>query len=138
MEGWVAKVIEGLTPGGAGVWVIAAMVGLQHAKQWNEDRKLSAEDRIARREGYAKQVAELTAENRQQREEMQRIRNDADKARRLCLQENDQLRDGIIVLENKVAGIMRKMADIAIRAARGEIDAEMAASILQIATEVKE
>lgn len=49
--------------------------------------------------------------------------------------ENDQLRDEVVNLENKFAGAMRKLADIAVRAARGDIDAELAASILKIASE---
>lgn len=132
------RVLHDFTPGAAGVWTLVLMGFLYLVREWRETRKLSAEDRIARRDGYAHQVETLMQENRQQRAEMQTMRREADEYRRICQSENDQLRDEVLNLEHRVVGLTRKLADIAVRAARGDINAEMAASILQIATEAAE
>ena len=106
-------------------------------REYRETRKLSDADKLARREGYAKQVELLTVENRGLMDDQRKLREEYDQYRRICHAETDQLRDQVVSLENKIAGIMRKLADVAVRAARGDIDADMAASILRLATEVQ-
>lgn len=104
-------------------------------REWRETRKLSADDRLARREGYQKQVELLTAENRNLMADQRALREEYDRYRTMCHQETDQLRDQVVTLETRMAGMMRKMADIAVRAARGEMTPDLAAAILQLATE---
>lgn len=90
---------------------------------------------MARREGYAKQVEQLMEENRNLRGDlvaMEKLHNDY---RVLCHAETDQLRSQVVSLEDQIAGLMRKLADVAVRAARGDIDANLAASILVLATD---
>lgn len=133
----LSEIIGQFTPGAAGVWTGVLMFAVYMIREWRETRKMSAEDRLARREGYAKQVESLQGENRQLRSDMAGMEERHENYRRLCHQETDQLRDQVVMLENRLAGLLRKMADVAIRAARGEIDAAMAATILQIASEAE-
>lgn len=138
MEAWLAKTLGDVQFGTASGWTLVMLAVLYYLRERREDakvdvelKKLSSDDREALRAGFSKQVADLTAENRAQREEMQAIRVAADEARRLCQRENDQLRDEVMGLETKVAGLMRILADVAIRAARGEIDQDLASYILR-------
>lgn len=133
----LAKFAASFTPGAAGIWVLVAMAAGWLTREWRETRKLSDADKLARREGYAKQVEMLTAENRGLMADQRALREEYDQYRRLCHAETDQLRDQVVSLENKIAGLMRKLADVAVRAARGDIDADIAASILRLATEVQ-
>lgn len=133
----LAKFAAQFTPGAAGVWVLVAMGIGWFTREYRETRKLSDADKLARREGYAKQVTLLTAENRALMADQSALRAEYDQYRKLCHAETDQLRDQVVSLENKIAGLMRKLADVAVRAARGGIDADMAASILRLATEVQ-
>lgn len=123
------------TPGAYGVWSGVLMFAAWWLREYRETRKLSADDRLARREGYAKQVELLTAENRNLMADQRALREEYDRYRTMCHAETDQLRNQVVSLENRIAGLMRKIADIAMRAARGEITADLAASILQLATE---
>lgn len=133
----LAKIFAEFTPGAYGIWSGVLMFAAWWLREWRETRKLSADDRLARREGYAKQVELLTAENRSLMSDQRSLREEYDKYRSMCHAETDQLRDQVVLLENRIAGLMRKLADVAVRAARGEIDADMAASILQLATEAE-
>src|SRR5690606_21849435 len=87
------------------------------------------------REGYAKQVESLQIENRALRSDLAELEERHASYRQLCHAETDQLRAHVVALENRVAGLLRKLADLAIRASRGEVNAEVAASIVQMATE---
>lgn len=131
------SVFKEFTPGAYGIWSGVLMFAAWWLREWRETRKLSAEDRLARRDGYAKQVEMLMGENRGLRSDLAAMEKRHSDYRTLCHQETDQLRDQVVHLENKIAGLMRKLADVAVRAARGEIDAGMAASILRLATEAE-
>lgn len=131
----VAKIFAEFTPGATGVWTGVLMFAAWWLREWRETRKLSADDRLARREGYAKQVEYLTSENRNLMDDQRKLREEYDRYRSMCHEETDQLREQVVRLENRVAGLMRKLADIAVRVARGDIDSSVAASILQLATE---
>ena len=133
--GEIAKILAEFTPGAYGIWTLVAMLGLYLIREWRETRKLSAEDRLARREGYAKQVEGLQQENRQLRADLAAVEERHDNYRRLCHQETDQLRDQVVHLENRISGLLRKLADVAIRAARGDMDADTAQLILQLAAD---
>lgn len=101
--------IPGLTPTATGAW--ASAFGL-FAFLWREirlDRKLSSEDREARREGYAAQVASLSTENRKLREDL-RASDDRHAAyRKLCQEETDQLRDEVRQIKEEFDGWKRKV-----------------------------
>jgi hypothetical protein len=131
------SIFKEFTPGAYGIWSGVLMFAAWWLREWRETRKLSAEDRLARRDGYAKQVEMLMGENRGLRSDLAAMEKRHSDYRTLCHQETDQLRDQVVHLENKIAGLMRKLADVAVRAARGEVDASMAASILQLATEAE-
>jgi hypothetical protein len=118
MEGWISQIIADFTPGAAGIWVVASMLIIHFVREWRATRKLSLEDRIARRDGYAKQVESLMAENRALRAEMHSMNEHHEAHRRLCHQETDQLRQMIIRLEDELAGLKRARAGDAIELAR--------------------
>lgn len=131
----ISAIMRDFTPGAAGIWTLVAMMGLYLIREWRETRKLSAEDRLARREGYAKQVENLQAENRKLRGDIADMEQRHSDYRRLCHQETDQLRDQVVYLNNRISGLLRKLADVAIRAARGDMDADTAQLILTLAAE---
>jgi|SRR3569833_301611 len=129
------SIVSQFTPGAAGVWTGVAMFAAYILREWRETRKLSYEDRMARREGYARQVQELSDENRALRNDQRLLREEYDHYRRICQAENDQLRTEMQMQGNRISGMMRKLADIAVHAAQGNIDAKLVASILQLASE---
>lgn len=100
---------ETMTPGGFGVWTLVLMVGAFLLREYRETRKLSAEDRLARREGYAKQVADLHDENRSLRGDLTLIRHEYDEYRKLCQEENEELRRMVINLENEISALKRRI-----------------------------
>lgn len=114
----VGRFFHDFTPGAAGIWSLVVMFGAFLIREWRETRKLSADDRQARREGYAKQVADLTGENRALRQEIARIRQEHEDYRRLCHRETDQLRRHVIDLENMIAGLQRTIATASVSVAR--------------------
>lgn len=114
--------LNGMTPGGYGIWVGVLMFVAYWVKEWRETRKLTAEDRQARREGFEAQVTLLMNENRNLRQEIMTVRKTHDDYRLLCHAETDQLRHQIILLEDKVAGYKRQVDTNAVYAARsGEL-----------------
>lgn len=135
MEAWLIKVLSDFTPGAVGIWVGVGWLIIQGVGKWLENRKLTVEERQANREGFTQEVTNLRSENRSLLDDQRLLRREYDDHRRQCQIETDQLREHIVSLENRMAGMMRKVADIAVRAARGEIDANMAASILALAAE---
>ena len=101
---------NGWTPGATGIWVLVLM-GIAYAiREWRETRKLSAEDRQARREGYARQVEALMAENHALSDDLRLLRKEYDNYRKLCHEETDQLRTQVVELQNLVTGFERKLA----------------------------
>lgn len=131
----LANIVRDFTPGAAGVWTGVIMFAGWLMREWRETRKLSAEDRQARREGYAKQVELLTTENRGLMADQRALREEYDRYRTLCHAETDQLRDQVVALENRISGLLRKVADVAVRAARGDMDAQTAELILSLAAD---
>lgn len=101
--------IPGLTITGAGTWTGVSMFAAYLLKEWRETRKLSSEDRLARREGYAKQVANLQVENRDLRADLMASERLHDDYRRLCQMETDQLRSHVRGLEDELAGMKRTL-----------------------------
>ncbi len=128
-----AQILAEFTPGAAGIWVGVFMFAGWLLREWRETRKLSADDRIARREGYEKQVQILAAENRALAKGIRDLREEYDTYRGVCQTENDQLRGQVIKLEFDLAGMRRKTATLArdiARLARDD-DAEMNRLIAQ-------
>lgn len=102
--------IKGWEPQAYGVWTLVILVAAFLIREWRETRKLSADDRLARREGYAKQVEGLQRENRELRGELAEVRAAHDDYRRLCHAETDQLRAQVINLQTQVAGFERALS----------------------------
>lgn len=112
------SILKELTPGAYGVWVIAAMIALRYLKEWRETRKLSLDDRLARREGYAKQVENLQEENRLLSTDLRDLREEYDGHRQQCFKETQSLREDLQRKEAEIVGLFRKVADLSIRLAR--------------------
>ncbi len=109
------------TPGAYGIWTLVVLIAGWFMREWRENRKLSIDDRLAKRDGYAKQVATLTAENRDLRQEVADVRREAreavsvaqkeqDEYRRLCQEETDQLRNSLRYAMDELAGIKRAIS----------------------------
>lgn len=120
MEGVVQAIIKnpGWTPGGVGIWFVVMLIGGWMLKEWREYRRLSIDDRNARRDGYARQVEILLGENRALMEDQRKLREEYDHHRKICQAETDQLRTMIIDLEGKVEGLNRRVATDAIEILR--------------------
>ena len=110
----LAPLLSELTPGAYGVWAIALMLAGFLTKEWRETRKLSSEDRQARREGYARQVEELSKENRALRTELTEEREHSAAHRKQCHVETDQLRTWVRNLEDELEGYKRKFAELSL------------------------
>lgn len=109
----LAKIAAEFTPGAVGVWVGVIMFAGWILREWRETKKLSAEDRLARREGYEKQVQLLTAENRELAEDQRQLREEYDRYRKLCQEETDALRKHVVKLEFDLAGLRRRADTLA-------------------------
>lgn len=103
----LSKILADFTPGAYGIWTGVLLFMAHMIREWRETRKLSAEDRLARREGYAKQVASLMAENRSLREDLARMEAEHNAHRRSYHEETDALRKKVRVLEDEISEIMR-------------------------------
>lgn len=118
MGALIDRIIEGFTPGAVGIWVVAAMLIVHFLKEYRETRKMSLEDRLARRDGYARQVEMLMDENRSLRAEMHSMNENHERYRQQCHKENDQLRDMLVTVQNELEGLKRRVATDAIELAR--------------------
>lgn len=105
----LANLLHEFTPTSYGVWTGVLMFLAWMAREWRETRKLSSEDRLARREGYAKQVESLQKENRALRSDLRKVEREHDEYRQLCLEENSSLRRAYRTLEDHVAGLERQL-----------------------------
>lgn len=126
--------INGLTITGAGTWTGVVMFAGWLAREWRETRKLSADDRLARREGYAKQVENLQVENRKLRGDLADQEERHTEYRHACQRETDQLRGEIRGLEDEMTGLKRRLdsqAGALGRAMLGSIDAPTSAEKLR-------
>lgn len=118
MHDFLPDLVKGFTPGAYGIWTGVLMFAAWFLKEWRETRKLSADDRLARREGYAKQVEMLMQENRALAGDLASLRREYDQYRQLCHSETDQLRTMVVRLEDEVAGHKRKVDVQSIEIAR--------------------
>jgi hypothetical protein len=129
------KAIQQFTPGAAGIWIGVLMFGGWLVSQWIETRRLSLEDRLARREGYEKQVADLAKENRALRDELSLFRREHEDYRKLCHDETDSLRRQVVTLQNEITGLMRQSSAHAVAVARevqrGGFDAPKASGAVE-------
>ena len=114
----LAALLRDFTPGAYGIWTGVLMFAAWWLREWRETRKLSLDDRNARREGYAKQVELLMRENRALGEDIKSLRGQYDDYRVRCEGETDQLRTHIVALENRVTGFRRMFATLQITMAR--------------------
>lgn len=112
--------VAGFTPGSYGIWTGVFMFAAWLAREWRETRKLSADDRLARREGYAKQVEMLAAENRRLLEDQAKLRKEYDDYRHLCQMETDSLRDMLIAVQGELAGYKRRVDTLSLVVANGK------------------
>lgn len=110
--------LQAMTPGAYGIYGIFALIALRYLKEWRETRKLSSEDRLARREGYAKQVENLQDENRELSKDLRELREEYDGHRRQCFAETESLRQDLQRKEEEIIGLFRKVADLGMRLAR--------------------
>lgn len=110
MEALFTRIIADFTPGSAGIWVLVCMFGIYFIREWRESRKLSIEDRLARRDGYAKQVASLQVENRELRTELHNVQQAHSAYRKLCHDETDQLRKQLQDIADEMQGYKRQFA----------------------------
>jgi hypothetical protein len=114
----ILRMFGDFTPGATGIWAGVLMFAAWWLREWRETRKLSFEDRMARRDGYARQVEMLLVENRSQRSDLAELREEYDNYRVLCHSETDQLRDMIQENEEEIQGLKRKVAEQGIEIAR--------------------
>lgn len=105
-------------PQAYGIWTLVLMALAYFAREYRETRKLSADDRQARREGFTWQVENLQRENRQLNLDLTSLRREYDDYRALCHAETDQLRKQVVGLETEVAGMKRQRATDAVYEAR--------------------
>lgn len=103
----LSKIVADFTPGAVGIWTGVLLFLAHMVREWRETRKLSADDRLARREGYAKQVESLMRENRALREDLARMEQVHSEHRRQCHEETDLLRRKIRALEDELSGLQR-------------------------------
>lgn len=125
------------TPSTLPIWLIAVMVGEWWFRNRRADRKLSNEDRQANREGFAAQVKAVTDENKYLRDAIIASERELVNSRRLCREENDQLRDEVMQIERRVSGLLRKMTDLVVRAAQGDVSNGLAAAVLRLVTDAE-
>jgi hypothetical protein len=114
----IPRLFSEFTPGAAGIWTGVAMFAAYWMREWRETRKLSAEDRQARREGYAHQVETLMKENRELRADLSKSVNEFRDYRVLCHAETDQLREMIVANEDEIIGLKRKLSEQSLEIAR--------------------
>lgn len=105
-------------PQAYGIWTGVLMFAAYIFKGWLETRKLSAADKQANREGFARQVEILISENRNLSGDLTNLRREYDDYRKLCHDETDQLRQQIVHLEDEAAGMRRKFDQLQTSLAR--------------------
>ncbi len=101
----IANVLKDFTPGAYGIWTGVIMGLIYFLREWRENRKLSTEDKLARRDGYAKQVSMLMGENRKLMNDLATLRREHDTNRKECIKENDELRGMIGHLQEEIEAL---------------------------------
>lgn len=102
----ILKSITGWSPGAYGIWTGVLMFSAWWLREWRETRKLSAEDRLARRDGYAHQVQSLMAENRSLRDDLRKLEKQHYDYRSMCVAENDELRRELRITREELEEII--------------------------------
>lgn len=105
-------------PQAYGIWTGVIMFAGWLLRELRETRKLSTEDRQARREGFAHQVEGLQVENRNLRLDLSALRHEYDDYRRLCHHETDELRGQVVELSNELTGLKRRLDSQSVAVAR--------------------
>lgn len=141
MDEAIQKAMGAFSPGSFPMWAMFLYFVGQHAykliKAHQDERKLSLEDKQANREGFTKQVESLQEEVSSLRTENRELRKEYDAHRRLCTIETEQLRDEIVRLEGVLAGMFRKVAAVALKLTRGEVDKNAVNAIFELASEAQ-
>lgn len=136
---WIAA---NITPGAIGIWVLVIIALSYLFREWRLTRKLSLDDRLARRDGYAAQVASLQAENRKLRTEMDRrvrqMREESDAYRALCEAEHEQNRGEIRGLMDELAGYRRQRAHDQVAEIRAMPDSVKSPAVMEAAERLAE
>lgn len=114
--------VPGFTPTAAAGWTGVVMFATWMTREWRAERKLSLEDRQARREGYAKQVENLQGENRALRSDLMATEKRHTEYRQLCEQETDQLRHELREVRDEMTGIKRQIESHGTSAAHAVAD----------------
>lgn len=109
----------GFTPGAYGIYGILAFVAVHFMKEWSADRRLSVEDRQAKREGFTRQLDIYRQENRQLLDDQSKLRKEYDDYRRLCQMETDHLREMLIAVQGELAGYKRRVDTLSMIVAQG-------------------
>jgi predicted nucleic acid-binding Zn-ribbon protein len=121
----VARLFSEFTPGAYGIWSGVLMFAAWWLREWRETRKMSAADRLARRDGYARQVETLMKENRALGQDLAALRKEYGEYRTLCHTETDQLREMIVASEDEIQGLKRKVSEQSTQIARLKVPDRM-------------
>lgn len=108
----LGRIIAEFTPGAVGIWLVVGMLGVYLSREYRLMRGMTPEDRLARRDGFQKQVELLLTENRSLRDEMHGMNENHEKYRQLCHQENDQLRGMLRSNADEIEGLKRKISTL--------------------------
>jgi len=103
-------IFDTLTVGGVGVWTGVMMFAFYLMREWRETRKLSDADKLARRDGYAKQVETLQKENRELRGDVDKLEKKHTEYREWCEAQHDNDRKMVRALEDKITGLIRTLS----------------------------
>lgn len=107
-----------VTPGGWGIWLIVIMLASYLAREWKDNRKLTADERQAKREGFTRQTEILMRENRELLTDLRQLRQEYDAHRKICYQETAQLREMLEEQMTEVQGLKRKVSGQALEIAQ--------------------
>tara|TARA_Y100001968_G_C19347626_1_gene712927 strand:- start:439 stop:819 length:381 start_codon:yes stop_codon:yes gene_type:complete len=119
-------------PGALGVWALVIIGAVYFIKEWRENRKLSSEDKLALRDGYAHQVQMLMAENRSLGKDQSELREEYKKYRTACQEETDDLRNQIFALQAMVEETRRENSILKSLLAEYKPDSEITTLLVQL------
>lgn len=136
MEGDLIQAIIGMSAGAKGIWLFGFILVSAQLLKWLAEyrafRRLSIEEKQARREGFTAQVEFLTRQLALANERLEALDGDLaaereahDTYRRLCRAETDQLRGQITRLEDDLAALHRRRSAASVAAAH-DLDPERA------------
>jgi hypothetical protein len=124
VEGFALGLLKDMGAGTISGWVLVLIGATFLFREWNATRKLSTEDREARRAGYSKQVADLnaqltlaagqitaiSAENRSLRNDLAALENRHTEYRRLCETQHDEQVEQTRRQADEIIGLKRAIA----------------------------